>query len=176
MLEQSLQADAPTVPASRPARLPSSSPSSRPTSAAPVPRGSRRWRWLGVPLVALSLAACGGDDYDPYYDDPYCNPAYYPAISVRFVDATSLRRITIGALGTISNGRVTEEMTSPEPGYAVDGRTSVLEGGFGWTGVFDVSVATRAGERYDWTAIHVTGDRCQVYTVELEAPVHFPDP
>ena len=120
--------------------------------------------------------ACGGDDYDPYYDDPYCNPAYYPAISVRFVDATSLRRITIGALGTISNGRVTEEMTSPEPGYAVDGRTSVLEGGFGWTGVFDVSVATRAGERYDWTAIHVTGDRCQVYTVELEAPVHFPDP
>ena len=125
--------------------------------------------------VLLGLAACGGDD-GPYYDDPYCNPGYYPAISVRFVDGATLTPITIGALGTISNGRVTEELTSPEPGYAVDGRTSVLEGGFGWAGVFDVSVVTRAGERYDWTALQVTGNACQIYTVDLEARVHYPDP
>ena len=130
----------------------------------------------------MTLAACGGDGYydpyydDPYYRDPYCNRANYPAVSVRFLDAATLQSVTIGALGTFSDGRSTEEMTSPEPGYAVDGRTSVLEGGFGRTGLFNVSVATRAGERYDWSAVQVDGDRCQIFTVQLDAPVHYPDP
>lgn len=140
-------------------------------------------RWLAIPALALALAACGGghDDYydgyyDGYYNDPSCNPANYPAVAVRFVDPVTGQAVLIGALGSIHDGGRTEEMTSPEPGYAVDGRATVLEGAFGRPGVFDVSVVTRAGERYDWTAIRVGGDRCRIYTVDLQAPVHYPDP
>lgn len=138
-------------------------------------RPTRRMRLLAIPALVAALAACGGGD-DYYYDDPACDPANYPAVAVRFVEAATLRPITIGALGTVFYGRVSEEMTSPEPGYAVDGRTSVLEGAFGRVGVFDVSVVTRAGERYDWTGVQVHGDYCQIYTAYLEARVHYPDP
>ena len=183
MLEKTPQGAAPAQISPR--QVTAESTSSRPAARAAGGQRRRGWRWLALPALALSLAACGGghyDAYDPYYDNPYygdgsyCNPANYPAIAVRFVDAGSLGAITIGALGTVSDGRTSEEMTSPEPGYAVDGRTSVLEGAFGQTGLFNVSVATRAGERYDWTAIRVTGTRCQIDTVYLDAPVHYPDP
>ncbi len=187
MLEKTPQGAAPAQ--TSPRQVTAKSTLSRP-AAQVAGAGRRGWRWLAIPALALSLAACGGghyDAYDPYYGDPYygdpyygdgsyCNPANYPAIAVRFVDARNLGAITIGALGTVSDGRTSEEMTSPEPGYAVDGRTSVLEGAFGQTGLFNVSVATRAGERYDWTAIRVTGTRCQIDTVYLDAPVHYPDP
>ena len=138
-----------------------------------------RARLLAIPALALALAACGGghdDYYDGYYNDPSCNPALYPAVAVRFVDPVTSQPVLIGANGSIHDGRRTEEMSSPEPGYAVDGRATVLEGAFGRPGVYDVSVVTRAGERYDWTAIRVGGDYCEIYTVELQAPVHFPDP
>ena len=135
-----------------------------------------RTRLLAIPALALALAACGDGDRYYYDEDPSCNPANYPAVAVRFVDPVTAQPVLIGALGSIYDGSRTEEMTSPEPGYAVDGRTTVLEGAFGRAGVFDVSVVTRAGERYDWTAIRVGGDYSQIYTVELQAPVHFPDP
>ena len=139
----------------------------------------RRARLAAIPFLVAGLVACGGghdpyyDDY--YYDDPSCNRANYPAVSVRFVDAVTGQPILIGVRGSISDGRWTEEMTSPEPGYEVDGRTTVLEGAFGRTGIFSVSIATNVGERYDWTDIRVSGDYCRIYTVPLQAPVRYPD-
>ena len=140
----------------------------------------RRARLAAIPLLAAGLVACGGGHdhyYDDgyYYDDPSCNRANYPAVSVRFVDAVTGQPLLVGALGSVSDGYRTEEMTSPEPGYAVDGRTTVLEGAFGRTGIFGVSVVTHAGERYDWADVRVTGDYCRIFTVSLQAPVRYPD-
>ena len=183
MPEKSPQAGLPAHPPPATIAAPPSVPAARclAGNATPARRDLRGWRWFAAPVVALSLAACGGGHYDPYYDDGYgydssCNPNLYPAIEVRLVDATTGSRTIVGALGTVTDGRSTDEMSSPEPGYAVDGRASVLQGGFGMTGFVNVSVATRAGERYDWSSIAVTGNRCQVFTVVLEAPIHYPDP
>lgn len=139
----------------------------------------RRARLLAIPVVTAGLVACGGghDHYydDGYYDDPACSRANYPAVAVYFVDAVSGQPVLVGALGSVTTSVMTEEMTSPEPGYAADGRTTVLQGAFGQTGFFNVSVVTHAGERYDWANIRVDGNACQIFTANLQAPVRYPN-
>lgn len=127
-----------------------------------------------IPVAASLVAACGGDSY---YDDPSCNPALYPAVEVRLIDAASGQPIRVAVRGTVHVYRsgVTELLSSPDPGYEVDARTSLLQGGFGEVGYFDVSVTTDVGERYDWSRLEVTGDYCRVFTTYLDAVIHYPD-
>jgi hypothetical protein len=139
---------------------------------------ARRWSaWRRVSAAVatasvVALAAGCGDGYDDRYGG--CDPYLYPAVAVRFVYALDLQPVAVAAVGTAFDGRNVEEMTSPEPGYSVDGRTSVLEAGFGRPGVYDVSVQTASGERFDWVGVRVAGDACGPFTVELEAPVRSP--
>lgn len=135
------------------------------------PRAGRKVRVLAAAAIAAALAGCGGGD-GYYYDD--CNPNLHPAVAVSFVDARSGRSVLVDARGTAYDGRVVETMTSPDPNYSVDGRTSVLEAGFGRPGVYDVSIATASGERFDWVGIQVAGDACGPFTVQLQAPVQLP--
>ncbi len=134
-------------------------------------RAGRRVQVLAAAAIAAALAGCGGGD-GYYYDD--CNPNLHPAVAVSFVDARSGRSVLVDARGTAYDGRVVETMTSPDPNYSVDGRTSVLEAGFGRPGVYDVSIATASGERFDWVGIQVAGDACGPFTVQLQAPVQLP--
>lgn len=152
--------------------MPRHSPQAGPRAgaAAASPPRRRFARLLALPVVALGLAACGSDHY---HDG--CNPAYFPAVAVHFVDARDNRRIAVSALGTIYDGRYLEEMTSPESGYSVNRRTTVLEGAFGRTGIFDVVIETASGERFEWPGVRVAGDYCGPYTVELQAAVRYPE-
>jgi hypothetical protein len=137
-----------------------------------------RWSGWRRPAASLALASvvalaagCGDDYHDDYHG---CDPYFYPAVAVRFVYAVDLQPIAVVATGTAFDGRINEEMTSPEPGYSRDGRTSVLEAGFGRPGVYDVAVLTASGERFDWIGVQVPGDACGPFTVELQAPVQHP--
>lgn len=144
----------------------------------PPPAGGRGWIGvtrrgalaIGMAAIVAMAAGCGGDDYGDYYD---CNPNFHPAVAVTFYDARTSQVIVVSARGTAYDGRVVEEMTSPDPNYSIDGRTSVLEAGFGRPGIYDVSVVTGSGERFDWPGVRVSGDACGPFTVQLQAPVQF---
>ncbi len=90
---------------------------------------------------------------------------------VRFVDRRDSRPLAVVANGSLRDGPFSANLVALDASDDLEGRATRFGGGFGRVGVYDVTVVTGAGQRFDWEGISVPGDGCGLRTVELEAAV-----
>ena len=95
---------------------------------------------------------------------------------VRFVDRGDSRPLAVVANGSLRDGPFSANLVALDASDDLEGRATRFGGGFGRVGVYDVTVydvtvVTGAGQRFDWEGISVPGDGCGLRTVELEAAV-----